>query len=216
MLGISRCGRYVFLAAVLCLVPANTRGQDMIVGVNIVNPLRASVANQNTVLDQLKVAGVHVIRCGISNDDKGIDFAKRAAAHGIRLQLIVGPQYTPGAPSRPYQPDVYPAMWGGPPLSYADPVLSKAFFQKLFDSLDTNDIQLAGIELGNEINWAAFNPEFPLPGEGKILSLQDLDHDPEGKQIAKGFLQYVKILAVSAKLGRPRRRMCLLTSKGEE
>ena len=53
---------------------------------------------------------------------------------------------------------------------------------------------LAGVELGNEINWAAFNPEFPLPGEGKILSLKDLTDDPEGKQIAKGFLQYIKIL----------------------
>jgi hypothetical protein len=87
-------------------------------------------------------------------------------------------------------------MWSGHPLSYADPALSRAAFQKLFDALDANGIVLAGIELGNEINWAAFNPEFPLPGEGKILSLQDLSHDPEGKQIAKGFLQYIKILAV--------------------
>jgi hypothetical protein len=39
-------------------------------------------------------------------------------------------------------------------------------------------------------------PEFPLPGEGKILSLADLSIDPEGKQIAKGFLQYLKILSL--------------------
>jgi hypothetical protein len=168
----------------------------MVVGVNVVNPMRASAANQNAVFDQLQAAGVHVIRCGISNDDQGIDFARRAAAHGIRLQLIVGAQYPTSAPSRPYQPDVYPAMWGGHPLSYADPALSKAAYQKLFDSLDANNIQLAGVELGNEINWAAFNPEFPLPGEGKILSLADLSNDAEGRQIAKGFLQYIKILAV--------------------
>jgi len=186
----------VFFAAVFFLWPAPLPAQEMVVGVNVVNPMRASVADQNTLLSQLKTAQVHIIRCGISNDDKGIDFAKRSAAQGIRLQLIVGPQYTPEAPSRPYQPDVYPAMWGGHPLSYADPALSKAFFQKLFDSLDANNLGLAGVELGNEINWAAFNPEFPLPGEGKILSLQDLDHDPEGKQIAKGFLQYIKVLAV--------------------
>ena len=35
-----------------------------------------------------------------------------------------------------------------------------------------------------------------MPGEGRILSLSDLSHDSEGKQIAKGFLQYVKIMAV--------------------
>jgi hypothetical protein len=67
----------------------------MVVGVNVVNPMRASVADQNALFAQLKVVHVTVIRCGISNDDKGIDFAKRALAHGIRLQLIVGPQYAP-------------------------------------------------------------------------------------------------------------------------
>ena len=192
-----RC-RYVVVifAAVFFLASARTPAQEMVVGVNVVNPLRASVANQNSLLSQLKAAQVRVIRCGISNDDKGIDFAKRAAAQGIRIQLIVGPQYTANAPTRPYQPDVFPAMWGGHPLSFADPALSKTDFQKLFDDLDANGIVLAGIELGNEINWAAFNPEFPLPGEGKILSLKDLADDPEGKQIAKGFLQYIKILAV--------------------
>jgi hypothetical protein len=168
----------------------------MVVGVNVVNPMRASVADQNILLGQLKAAQVHVIRCGISSDDKGIDFAKRALSAGIRIQLIVGPQYSPNAPSRPYQPNVFPAMWGGHPLSFADPALSKTAFQHLFDSLDANSITLAGVELGNEINWAAFNPEFPLPGEGKILSRQDLASDPEGKQIAKGFLQYVKVLKV--------------------
>jgi len=137
---------------------------------------------------------VHVIRCGISNDEKGIDYAKRAKAKGIRILLGVGAEYSPNAPTRPYQPDKFPAMWSGHPLSYADPELSKVFYQKLFDALDASGIVLAGIELGNEINWAAFNPEFPLPREGKILSLTDLSHDPEGKQIAKGLLQYVKVM----------------------
>ena len=186
----------VFFVAIFFLAAARTPAQEMVVGVNVVNPMRASVANQDVLLSQLKAAQVRVIRCGISHDDKGTDFVKRAAAQGIRIQLIVGPQYKPNAPSRPYQPGVFPAMWGGHPLSFADPELSKTDFQELFDRLDANGIALAGVELGNEINWAAFNPEFPLPGEGKILSLKDLADDPEGKQIAKGFLQYIKILAV--------------------
>ena len=182
--------------AVFVLVLARSAAQEMVVGVNVVNPLRASVADQNALLSQLKSAQVHVIRCGISNDVKGLDFAKRAAAEGIRIQLIVSPQYTPDAPSRPYQPKEFPAMWGGHPLSFADAELSKAAFQHLFDELEANHIELAGVELGNEINWAAFNPEFPLPGEGKVLSLNDLAHDPEGRQIAKGFLAYIKVLEV--------------------
>jgi hypothetical protein len=185
-----------FLVATFFIAPGQATSQEMVVGVNVVNPMRASLADQNVLLSQLKAADVRVIRCGISNDDKGIDFAKRAAAQGIRIQLIVSPQYPPDTPTRPYKPNEFPAMWGGPPLSFADPSLSKEAFQRLFDSFDANGIALAGVELGNEINWAAFNPEFPLPGEGKILSLRDLADDPEGEQIAKGFVQYIKILAV--------------------
>jgi hypothetical protein len=170
-------------------------GENIVVGVNVVNPMRASVGDQNAVLAQLHAAGVHVIRCGISLDSKGIDFAKRAAARGIRIQLIVSPSYPPNSPSRPYRPAIFPSMWGGHPLSSADPALSKASFQSMLDQLDSGNSRLAGIELGNEINWAAFNAEFPLPGEGKILVLSDLYQDPEGEQIAKGFLQYLKILA---------------------
>jgi hypothetical protein len=106
--------------------------------------------------------------------------------------LGVGALYSADAPTRPYQPEQFPSMWSGHPLSYADPELSRAFYQKLFDALDADGIALVGIELGNEMNWAAFNAEFPLPGEGKILSVADLSHDPEGEQIARGFLQYLK------------------------
>jgi hypothetical protein len=190
---------WLFLAFVTLLSGA-VYAQDVVVGVNVVNPMRASVADQNAVFDQLQAAHVQVIRCGISNDDKGIDFAKRAAAKGIRIMLGVGALYSADAPTRPYQPEQFPSMWSGHPLSYADPELSRAFYQKLFDALDAGGIVLAGIELGNEMNWAAFNAEFPLPGEGKILSLADLSHDPEGQQIAKGFLQYLKILAVLKKV----------------
>lgn len=199
MLGINRLSLPIIasaLAAISPLPPQAAPAENIVVGVNVVNPMRAGIADQNAVFAQLHAAGVHVIRCGITPDTKGIDFAKRAAAQGIKIELGLGAQYPPDAPSRPYQPDVFPAMWGGHPLSFADPALSKASFQSMFDQLDANNIVLAGMELGNEINWAAFNAEFPLPGEGKILSLSDLSHDPEGKQIAKGFLQYLKILAV--------------------
>ncbi|RBP06393.1 hypothetical protein DFR50_13113 [Roseiarcus fermentans] len=182
-------------SAIALLWPWPVLAEALLVGVNVVNPMRASVADQNAILAEIKAARVAVIRCGISNDDKGVDFAKRALAQGIRLQLIVTPEYGPSAPKRPYQPDAFPHMWGGPPLSAADPALSKAAFQRLFDALDAAGIPIAGAELGNEINWAGFNPEFPLPGEGRIFSLEDLAGDPEAAQVARGFLKYLDVLA---------------------
>jgi hypothetical protein len=73
--------------AFLLLSLGALHAQDVVVGVDVVNPMRASVADQNAVFAQLQAAQVHVIRCGISNDDKGMDYAKRAAAKGIRIQL---------------------------------------------------------------------------------------------------------------------------------
>ena len=168
---------------------------NLVVGVNIVNPLRASVADQNATIAQVNAAGVRLIRAPLTPDDKSIDLVKRVYAQGIKIELQLSPQYPPNAPTRPYQPKEFPNMWGGHPLSYADPELSKVYFQSLLAKLDENHIVLAGMELGNEINWTAFNPEFPLPGKGANFGLDDLYHDPEAKQIAKGYLQYLKILA---------------------
>jgi hypothetical protein len=181
------------LAAGFLLNTAST-GQ-LEVGANVVNPMRASVENQDALIAQLKSAHVGLIRAPLSPDDKAIDFVKRVYAQGIKIEFQLSPQYPPTAPSRPYQPKEFPNMWGGHPLSFADPQLSKVYFQSVMDKLDANGIVLAGLELGNEINWTAFNPEFPLPGKGMNFGLDDLYHDPEAKQIAKGYLQYLKILA---------------------
>jgi hypothetical protein len=82
------------------------------------------------------------------------------------------------------------------PLSYADPERSRAYYQTVFDKLDEKGVVLTGVELGNEINWTDFNGDFPIPGQGKSFSLEDLSKDPEAKKVAQGFLQYLKVLAV--------------------
>jgi hypothetical protein len=183
------------LIAGFAAFPGSGRAQGVVEGMNIVNPLRASVPAQNALIEQLAENHVHVVRCGITPDAKGMDFAKRLYAKGIKIELIVSPQYPADAPTRPYQPKLYPDMWSGHPLSYASPELSLKYFQAMLGQLDENGIELAGLELGNEINWAAFNAEFPLPGEGRYFGLDDLYHDPEAKQIAKGYLKYIEILA---------------------
>jgi len=73
--GVSRRGLVAaWVVAFLLVGPGLSRGQNLVVGANVVNPMRASIADQNLLLDQLEAASVHVIRCGISNDDKGYRF----------------------------------------------------------------------------------------------------------------------------------------------
>jgi len=98
----------------------------------------------------------------------------------------------------PY-PNAY-NVWGGHPLSSADPDQFRSYFQPLLAKLEAAGITLAGFELGNEINSAPFNPDFslspPSPGQAKLFNYSDLVSDPQAQAAAKGFLQYLKLLAV--------------------
>lgn len=187
---------YIIGLLLICWPQHLAQAATLLTGVNIVNPMRAGLASRTALIGQLRTAGVHTVRCAITNDADGIAFARALYAAGIKMDLIVSPQYALEAPSRPYNPADYPGMWGGHPLTAADPARSKAAFQSLIGKLDSARVVLAALELGNEINWAGFNPEFPLPGEGKVFNLAELSSDPEGRRIAASYLQYLKILAV--------------------
>ena len=190
----------LLLAVVFFSFCATSQANDTgaMVGINFTHPLQLALDDQNATLGRMRAAGVKVIRVGFYAADrvKGVDFIKRARSYGINVLLTVHSQYPAGAPVRAYQPKDFPGMNQGSPLSSADPDLSGQFFQQLLDDLDSAGVTLAGLELENEINHPGFNAEFPLPGEGKTFTLDDLYHDPIGQRIATGYLQYIKIMTV--------------------
>ena len=64
----------MFTVLGVLLVPifgGTANAQNVVVGVNVVNPMRASVTDQDTLLAELKAAQVHAIRSGITDDEKG-------------------------------------------------------------------------------------------------------------------------------------------------
>jgi hypothetical protein len=65
------------LCALLGSRPALALTQNLVLGVNTFMG-SLSVEQQSTLLAELHAAGIHYIRAGITPDDKGIDFAKRA------------------------------------------------------------------------------------------------------------------------------------------
>ena len=169
---------------------------DAIVGINLGHATTGTVEQQTILLNDLKAAGVHVIRAGIGADDKGLDLVKRIYAQGIKILWILPLKYRPNVAVRPWRPKEFPGVWAEPAVSLADPDQFRAYFAPLLAKLEANNIELAGFELGNELNMTPFNGEFPVPGEGKQFGLNDLSHDPEAEQIAKGYLKYLKVLAV--------------------
>jgi len=190
-------GLFVAVVGVLSyLAPAAAHAATILLGVNFVHPISFSVTEQNAALAHIKASGVRVIRFGMEDkEEEHLDFIERAHAQDLRVVLIFHGKYAPGAPVRPYRPSEFPGMWEGPPISSLDPQLSQTYFQQFMDALDAAGIELAGIELENEINMAGNNPDFRLPGEGRVLGLNDLYGDPEGQQVARGYLRYLKVLA---------------------
>jgi hypothetical protein len=184
----------VVLMLILTLVPDLARGRECAVGVNVNSFQNFSAAEQQTIVDQLKRSGVGFVRTSLRPDDKNMNLAKNLQSDGIGLVLVVGPVFLPNAPLRPADPKRY--MRSAVPLSYADPERSRAYYQTMFDKLDAYGVALTGVELGNEINWPDFNGDFPVPGQGKAFTLDDLSRDPEAKQVARGLLQYLKVLTV--------------------
>ena len=165
----------------------STQARDVLRGVDFVHPLQFSAADQDRKLAELQSLGVRVIRFGVydKDEDKNVDFIKRAHAHGVAAVLILHGLYAPDAPQRPYRPQEFPGMWPGPPLSYLDPARSAQYFRELLEKLESDGITLAGMELENEINMAGNDPDFRLPGEGRVLGLADLTRDPEGREVAR-------------------------------
>jgi hypothetical protein len=184
----------VFVAILFLIIwPNLVRAQGCNVGVNVNSFQNFDAAEQETIVQQLLSSGVRCVRTLLRPDDKNIHLAKELQDEGIGLVLVLGADFLPKAPLRPA--DAQRHMRSALPLSWVDPERSRVSYQSLFDKLDANGIVLAGIELRNEINWTDFNGDFPIPGEGKAFTLADLSRDPEAQQVARGFLQYLKVLA---------------------
>jgi hypothetical protein len=178
----------------LMTVPTFARDMRCPVGVNVNSFQNFSATEQQAIVEQLKRSGVKFVRTSLRPDDKNMNLAKELQSAGIGLVLVTGPVFLPNAPLRPA--DEKRHMRSAMPLSSADPERSRAYFQTVFDKLDAVGVTLAGVEVGNEINWPDFNGDFALPGHGKAFTLNDLSHDPQAKQVAQGLLQYLKVLAV--------------------
>lgn len=64
----------------------------------------------------------------------------------------------------------------------------------MLNEFDKRNIKLAAIEIGNEINWTPFNGDFRVPGRGMAIGINELQHDPQYRSVARGFQIYIDTL----------------------
>jgi len=110
---------------------------------------------------------------------------KRNKANRHRAAAIPGKREAPPVQSR------LSRYWGAYPLSQSDPAIFASWFTPILAQLEESGVVLAGLELGNEINWAPFNGDFPVPGQGKVIGDTGLYSNPEAEVIAAGYRAYM-------------------------
>lgn len=183
----------LFLALIPGYAPA---ASSVVVGVNVVGPDQLSPEQQDALIAELHQAGVKIIRTGLVND-KNVEFVIRAYKAGIgTVGLVLPEQILAGKQKSPADRSIG-RNWGVPALSDVDTVAAKASFASHLAAVEAAGVRLEGIEVGNEFNTSAYNGDFKLPGEGRVLGISDLNNrnNPEGQAIAAGFRVYLQVLA---------------------
>jgi Glycosyl hydrolase catalytic core len=183
-----------FSVAIFLFLAGVVGAQECAVGVNVTSFQNFSADQQMQIVAQLKQNHVSYVRTALSSDDKNMKLARTLQSEGIGLVLRIGFKTDPNVPARPEYPK--PHIQKAYPLSAIDPDLTRAYFQTVFDKLDAYGVTVNALEVGNEINWVDFNGDFPMPGNGKALSLSDLSNSLEGKKVSGGLLKYLQILAI--------------------
>jgi hypothetical protein len=207
---------WILVAVSLLLGPFGANGvraAGVIVGVNVVGVQKLSESQQDALLDQLQKAGVKAVRCAL--DDKSIHFITNASKRGIGAVVIVDPlsgNTVASQQARRANPPL--TTWSVGRLSDADPEGFKRWLTSQLAALQRNGVKLTAMEIGNEINSPAYNGDFSVPGDGRVLGVNDLQAgwkawsgkqpitDPEATAVAKGFTLYVSIVAAAKAVAR--------------
>ncbi|MBS0352321.1 MAG: hypothetical protein JSR83_00225 [Proteobacteria bacterium] len=169
------------------------------IGVNVTNIFLLPIEEQERTIQAISDAHVKSIRTSIPNTKDGIEFARRIQKNNIKIHLIIrlDESIPSSTPRREYDRANFPRVWPSPPLSSLDPNYFRSFFRKKLTELSGAGIQISAFEIFNEINTAAFNADFPVPGEGRQLGYADLTTSDTGIKVAKGFDRYIEILKIA-------------------
>jgi hypothetical protein len=181
---------------------------NVIVGVNVVGVQNLSETQQDALVELLQKEGVRTVRTGLG--DKFTHFITSAFRHGIGAVVIVDPTVgSAAAAQHARRADPPLTTWTVGRLSDADPEGFKQWLAPQLTTLQRNGVKLTALEIGNELNSPAYNGDFDVPGDGRVLGFDDLEKgwkawsdkapitDAEASNIAKGFYVYLSILGMA-------------------
>lgn len=134
---------------------------------NRVNIAWVSPAERRQILWTMAENGIRLVRLSLTPPiAASLDAVHVAHSLGIAvlLEIPLGyPHFYPGtARKRPG----FGRVWDMFPLSDVDPEMARTIIRASLAHLDQAGITLAGIELGNEINWAGYNGDLHVYPNG--------------------------------------------------
>ncbi|WP_375449402.1 hypothetical protein [uncultured Devosia sp.] len=152
------------------MATAGASTADSLTGVAVPNIIWQSPQDIDDTLADIRAADFEAVRIGWKAPLDAARLAVREArAQGLEvlvtLPLIDGTISREGAVARP-RTDRFFAVHG---LSQIDPVRLQQRLRELIDFAANEGIALAGIEIGNEMNWSGYNGDLPLAPQGAVI-----------------------------------------------
>ncbi len=163
---------------------------DVLVGVNQVNTAWLTAKQREGIFSDMRASGVQAVRLNLQppfeETRRSILEAHRAGLAILLVTTFSSPTFYERGTQRRPKTDTVPAAY---PLSRIDPIAFERFLLEFWRSLAKDGVELDGIEVGNEIDWAEFNGDLATH-EGRV----GFENLTNSKAVKEGLLRYIAIL----------------------
>jgi hypothetical protein len=188
------CCYFIFAMLSSSCADAQVRAVSQVrYGVNNPTILVLTDKDWKASLDSMAANGVHLLRTAISSKDKSPDnlvaFLRYAEQLSIKV-ILVFPDQNPAY----YPPSVANQSGRKPGLAPIEVSLFKESWDAHRIAMRQAGVHVYAYELGNELNGASFNADYPSGTDAKLLDLQKCDGQPGCSTVRKGWDNYIQML----------------------
>ena len=160
--------------------------------------------NSSAILDDIAGAGITDVRLSFAPPYADtIRTIREAHERGLHVLLAVGLGQDAFRAKRVARRPAGSGLHSSHLMSTLDLDRFRSVFADFLRRLDGDGLPLAAIEIGNEINWADFNGDFPIrpKGMGRFYDSEgDLASDPKASGVLAGFRKYAAAVRITREL----------------
>ena len=166
-------------------------------GVNRVNLAWVPHESRDAVLQAMVANGVRLVRLSLVRPiAESIDALRLADKLGLRVLLVVSFNNRDFYPADSERRSGRGKTWDVYRLSDIDPDRFRDAFRLALESIDDAGVDLLAIQLGNEINWGAFNGDLAVSPRGGAAAHRSASEPSSRERFERGLDVYVRIARI--------------------